>query len=68
MEKCLSCVTSTFLIEHFDKRIQDQTSSNLTQSDLRLLQLLAGAGLYPQVSIADSNNTYVGEYIISDYL
>ena len=47
-----------FRMKHDIQRIQDQTSSNLSQRDLRLLQLLVGAGLYPQVSIPDNNNTY----------
>ena len=47
-----------FRMKHDVSRIQDQSSSNLTQRDLRLLQLLACAGLYPQVAIADGANTY----------
>ena len=47
-----------FRMKHDVTRIQDQSSSNLTRQDLRLLQLLACAGLYPQVAIADGANTY----------
>ena len=50
-----------FRMKHDIQRIADQSAYNLTKRDLRMLQILICAGLFPQVAIADGNNTYISD-------